>query len=199
MSKDQSPIILAFSDGLDTSFCVPWLKENHAKCDGVWLIYYRASTGKRRLSWEDAVREALCFGWIDSKVQPIDDARYKQIFTPRKPRSVWSKINKQYITELIEAELMADAGLRAVDVAKKNGAWSLLEPVDALIVPADLESALRESERAREAYEALSTSAKRAVLYPLYSAKREDTRAKRLAKALAELEDGESLRRTGGQ
>lgn len=170
-----------------------WLKENNAKCDGVWLIYYRASTGKRRLSWEDAVREALCFGWIDSKVKPIDDARYKQIFTPRKPRSVWSKINKEYVAELIEAELMTDAGLCAVDIAKQNGAWSLLEPVDALIVPADLGSALRRSRRAREAYEALSKPAKRSVLYSLYSAKREDTRAKRLAKALAVLEDGESL------
>ena len=168
-----------------------WLKQNHANCDGVWLIYYRASTGKRRLSWEDAVREALCFGWIDSKVKPIDDERYKQIFTPRKPRSVWSKINKQYIAELIEAELMTDAGLRAVDIAKKNGAWSLLEPVDALIVPAELESALQKSERAREVYEALSTPAKRSMLYSLYSAKREDTRAKRLAEAVAVLEGDE--------
>ena len=176
-----------------------WLKKNHARCDGVWLIYYRTSTGRRRLSWEDAVREALCFGWIDSKVKPIDDKRYKQIFTPRKPRSVWSKINKQYIAELIEAELMTDAGLRAVDVAKKNGAWSLLEPVDALIVPADLESALRGSKRAREAYVALSESAKRVVLYSLYSAKREETRAKRLADALAALEGGKSLGRGGGQ
>jgi len=170
-----------------------WLKENHSKCDGVWLVYYRTSTSRRRLSWEDAVREALCFGWIDSKVMPIDDERYKQIFTPRKPRSVWSKINKQHIADLIEAERMTDAGLRAVEVAKKNGAWSLLEPVDALIVPADLESALRGSKRAREAYEALSKSAKRSVLYSLYSAKREDTRAKRLAKALAALEGGKSL------
>ena len=175
-----------------------WLEKNHAKCDGVWLIYYRASTGKRRLSWEDAVREALCFGWIDSKVKPIDGECYKQIFTPRKPRSVWSKINKQHIAELAESELMTDAGLRAVDVAKKNGAWSLLEPVDALIVPADLESALRGSKRAREAYEALSKSAKRAVLYPLYSVKREETRAKRLADALAALHSDESLGRGDG-
>ena len=167
-----------------------WLKENHAKSNGVWLIYYRASTGKRRLAWEDAVREALCFGWIDSKVKPIDDERYKQVFTPRKPRSVWSKVNKLHIAELIEAELMADAGMRAVDVAKTNGAWSLLEPVDALIVPPDLEAALQKSRRAREAYEALSSSAKRLVLYSLYSAKREDTRANRLAKSLVELEGG---------
>jgi len=164
-----------------------WLNKNHAKCDGVWLVYYRTSTGRRRLSWENAVREALCFGWIDSKVKPIDDERYKQIFTPRKPRSVWSKINKQHIAELTESDLMADAGLRAVDVAKENGAWSLLEPVDALIVPADLESALEGSKPAREGYEALSKSAKRAVLYSLYSARREETRAKRLADSLAAL------------
>ena len=171
-----------------------WLVKNHATAEGVWLIYYRASTGKRRLTWEDAVREALCFGWIDSKVKPIDDERYKQIFTPRKPRSVWSKVNKQYVAELVEPGLMTDAGLRAVEVAKKNGAWSLLEPIDALIVPADLASALRGSERAREAYEALSKSAKRALLYSLYTAKREDTRAKRVAKAIADLEDDESVR-----
>ena len=99
-----------------------WLQKNHTTSDGVWLIYYRASTGSRRLTWEEAVREALCFGWIDSKAKSIDDERYKQIFTPRKPKSVWSKINKQHIAELTELGLMSDAGLRAVDVAKKNGA-----------------------------------------------------------------------------
>ncbi len=167
-----------------------WLATNHETSEGVWLIYYRASTGARRLSWEDAVREALCFGWIDSKVKPIDDTRYKQIFTPRKPRSVWSKVNKQYIDELVAAGLMTEAGTRAVEVAKENGAWSLLEPIDDLIVPPDLESALQRSASAREAYDALAPSAKRSMLYTLYSAKREDTRAKRLAAALAALEGG---------
>jgi len=167
-----------------------WLRTNHASSNGVWLIYYRASTGRRRLTWEDAVREALCFGWIDSKVKPIDDERYKQVFTPRKPKSVWSKVNKQHVDELIDAGLMTDAGLRAIEVAKDNGAWSFLEPVDALLVPADLESALQGSTQAREAYDALSDSAKRAVLYPLYSAKREETRAARVASAIASLEGG---------
>ena len=105
---------------------------------------------------------------------------------------MWSKINKQYVVELVEAGLMTDAGMRAVDIAKDNGAWSLLEPVDALIIPDDLESALRNSARAREAYDALSDTNKRSVLYSLYSAKREDTRSNRLARALAELE-GRSL------
>ncbi len=165
-----------------------WLEQNHASCDGVWLIYYRASTGKRRLTWEDAVREALCFGWIDSKVKPIDDERYMQVFTPRKPRSVWSKVNKHYVLELIEADLMTDAGQRAIDVAKENGAWAFLEPVDALIVPADLQAALHASKGAQEAYDALSPTGKRSILYRLISAKREETRAKRIAEALDELQ-----------
>lgn len=168
-----------------------WLQRNHSTSDGVWLIYFRTSTGRRRLSWEDAVREALCFGWIDSKVKSIDDVRYRQIFTPRKPRSVWSKINKQYVDELTEAGLMTEAGLRAVDVAKQNGAWSFLEPIDALIVPEDLAAGLRASERARDTYEALSPSAKRALLYPLYAAKREETRSKRVTETLATLEGQE--------
>lgn len=167
-----------------------WLAKNHTRSDGVWLIYFRASTGKRRLSWEEAVREALCFGWIDSKVQSIDDERYRQIFTPRKPQSVWSKVNKQHVAELGKAGLITEAGQRAIDVAKENGAWTVLEPIDALLVPADFESALRGSPHARGAYEALAGSAKRALLYSLYTAKREETRAKRLSQAMAELEGG---------
>lgn len=169
-----------------------WLARNHATSEGVWLTYYRASTGRRRLSWEDAVREALCFGWIDSKVQPIDDERYRQVFTPRKPQSGWSAINKAYVAELTEAGLMTEAGRAAVEVAKANGAWSLLDPIEALIVPDDMEAALHRSPAARAAYEALSNQAKRSILYSLYTAKRDDTRSKRLTKALTELEGGGS-------
>ena len=167
-----------------------WLEQNHASSSGVWLIYFRASTNRRQLSWEEAVREALCFGWIDSKVKSIDDERYKQIFTPRKPKSVWSKINKQNIAELTESGQMTEAGRRAVDVAKENGAWSFLDPIDALIVPPDLASALDASQTARQAYDALSKSAQRQVLYTVYSAKREPTRVKRVADAIAALETG---------
>ncbi len=165
-----------------------WLQENHEDSAGVWLVYFRASTGKRELTWEEAVRQALCFGWIDSKVKPIDDERYRQIFTPRKPRSVWSKVNKKHIEELNVAGLMTEAGTHAIEVAKANGAWAFLEPIDALVVPEDLGAALSASSRARVAYEALSSSAKRAILYNLYSAKREETRSKRLASAVAALE-----------
>ena len=165
-----------------------WLEENHATVAGVWLVYFRASTGKRGLTWEEAVREALCFGWIDSKVKPIDDERYKQIFTPRKPKSVWSKVNKSHVAELSELGQMREAGQRAIDVAKANGAWAFLEPIDDLIVPPDFQSALNSSAVAQRAYDALSDSAKRQVLYRLYSAKREATRAKRVDQEIAALE-----------
>lgn len=164
-----------------------WLEKNHAEADGVWLIYYRVSTGKRELTWQDAVREALCFGWIDSKAKRLDDERYKQIFTPRKPNSVWSKVNKQNIEELVAADRMTDAGMRAVEVAKENGAWSILDPIDALIIPADLQAALDATPTASDAYSALSASAKRLLLYSVYMAKREETRAKRIAAAITEL------------
>lgn len=164
-----------------------WLEKNHAEADGVWLIYYRASTGKRELMWEDAVREALCFGWIDSKAKRLDDERYMQIFTPRKPKSVWSKVNKHHIEELVAADRMTDAGMRAVEVAKENGAWSILDPIDGLIIPTDLQAALDATPTARDAYDALSASAKRLLLYPVYMAKREETRAKRIAAAISEL------------
>ncbi len=165
-----------------------WLEKNHTTSDGVWLIYFRASTGKRRLDWEEAVREALCFGWIDSKVKPIDDDRYKQVFTPRKPKSVWSKVNKQHVDELAASGLMTGAGQRAIEIAKENGAWAFLDPIDDLIVPIDLEAALQESVAARQAYQALSASAKRAMLYRVYSAKRDDTRAQRVVDAMLELD-----------
>ena len=171
-----------------------WLERNHAKAPGVWLTYFRATTGKRRLSWEDAVREALCFGWIDSKVKPIDETRYKQVFTPRKPRSVWSRVNKDHVEELIAEGLMTPPGMRAVQTARDSGAWVMLEPVDALIVPPDLEAAFRGAKLVSAAYDALSASEKRSVLYPLYTAKREDTRAKRLAKMLAWLRSRASPR-----
>ncbi len=165
-----------------------WLADHHETATGVWVVYWRATTGRRRLSWEQAVREALCFGWIDSKINPIDDERYKQVFTPRKPKSVWSRVNKQHVAELTAEGRMTAAGLRTIEVAKANGAWTILEPIDDLVVPEDLGRALDRSPVARAAYEARSDTAKRAVLYPLYTAKRAETRAKRLAAALAELE-----------
>src|SRR6266498_5711606 len=103
-----------------------WLEKNHSKSPGIWLIYYKKSTGKTRLEYSDAVEEALCFGWIDSTSRPIDDEKYMQRFTPRKPKSGWSGLNKKRIQRMIEQGLMTSAGFEKIELAKKNGSWESL-------------------------------------------------------------------------
>ncbi len=95
-----------------------WLEKNHRTSVGVWLIYYKVKSGQPSVQYSEAVKEALCFGWIDSKAKSLDEERYMQIFTPRKSKSVWSKLNKQYIEELIEQGLMTEAGLEKIATAK---------------------------------------------------------------------------------
>ncbi|WP_289501016.1 hypothetical protein [Gloeocapsopsis sp. IPPAS B-1203] len=98
-----------------------WLEKNHDTSSGIWLIYYKVKSGKPSIQYSEAVKEALCFGWIDSKVRSLNEESYMQIFTPRKPKSVWSKLNKQYIEELIEQNLMTEAGLKKIETAKQDG------------------------------------------------------------------------------
>src|SRR5437764_14552104 len=98
-----------------------WLKKHHKTEPGVWLIYYKKNSGKSRVSYDDAVEEALCFGWIDSIIKPIDEEKYMQKFTPRKTKSVWSALNKRRVEQLIANNLMADAGLKIIEVGKQNG------------------------------------------------------------------------------
>ncbi len=165
-----------------------WLEANHAEEEGVWLVYWRVSTKKPSIRWEDAVREALCFGWIDSTMKPIDDERYRQVFSPRKPKSVWSAVNKGYIEELEADGLMTDAGRAKIDAAKKDGSWTLLDDVEALVIPQELEEALRaESDALFETFEALGKSKKKQALYRLFLAKRPATRQKRIAEIIADL------------
>lgn len=100
-----------------------WLKKHHASSPGIWLVYAKKHTGIRSLSYNDAVEEALCYGWIDSLIHPIDEDLYKQMFTPRKPKSVWSAANKARVERLIAAGLMTAAGMALIALAKKNGNW----------------------------------------------------------------------------
>ncbi|MNY29428.1 hypothetical protein D3C86_1634690 [compost metagenome] len=124
--------------------------------------------------------EALCFGWIDSIAKPLDSDRYMQFFSKRKPGGGWSKINKEKIRKLTEEGLMSQAGLDAIVVAKQNGSWMLLDEVEELIVSDDLANALAENATARYFFQKLSKSDKRHLLYWVSSAKREDTRRKRI-------------------
>lgn len=138
-----------------------WLEKNYRTSVGVWLIYYKVKSGKPSVQYSEAVKEALCFGWIDSKVKSLDEERYKQIFTPRKPKSVWSKLNKQYIQELIEQGLMTEAGLEKIETAKQDGSWTTLDAIEELIVPADVKQALEANQTASRYFEAFSSSSKR--------------------------------------
>ncbi|BDI16459.1 hypothetical protein ANSO36C_22610 [Nostoc cf. commune SO-36] len=157
-----------------------WLEKNHRTSFGVWLIYYKVKSGKPSIRYSEAVKEALCFGWIDSKVKSIDEERYMQIFTPRKPKSVWSKLNKQYIEELIEQGLMTTVGLEKIEAAKQNGSWNSLDAIEALIIPLDLKQALEANTTANEYFEAFNNSSKKNILFWIDSAKRPETRLKRI-------------------
>lgn len=157
-----------------------WLQENHNKRQSVWLVYYKKKTGKSSLIWSEAVDEALCFGWIDSKAVTIDDLSFKQFFCPRKPKSVWSKINKEKVKRLTEEGLMTPAGQRCIDIAKQNGYWSILDVVEELIIPDDLMKELEARQGAKEFFISLSPSVKKMALYKIAIVKRPETRQKRV-------------------
>ncbi len=161
-----------------------WLSNNHLTSRGIWLIYYKVKSGKPSVKYSEAVKEALCFGWIDSKVKSLDEERYQQIFTPRKPKSVWSKLNKQYIEELIEQGLMTTAGIKKVEVAKQDGSWNSLDAIEALIIPIDLQQALEANETANLNFQAFSNSWKKNILFWIHSAKRPETRLKRIEQTI---------------
>ena len=157
-----------------------WLARHHASSTGVWLVYAKKGSGLPSLTYNDAVEEALCFGWIDSKINPIDESFYMQVFTPRAPRSTWSALNKTRVTRLLAAGLMTPAGLAVVKAAKDSGSWDATKHVEDLTVPPDLEEAIRANPDASRNWMSYSASRRKGVLYRLAGAKRPDTRARYL-------------------
>jgi|SRR5579859_5522117 len=161
-----------------------WLKAHHTQAEGVWLITYKKATGKPRVEYEIAVEEALCFGWVDSKPNVLDDERSMQWFAPRKPGTGWSRINKARLAKLIEEGRMASAGLAKVQAAQQDGSWNALDEVEALVMPPDLSSALEANAAARKYFEAFPRSVKRAILEWIASAKKPEMRARRIAETV---------------
>ena len=161
-----------------------WLASNHAASAGIWLVFDKKSSRAERLLYGDAVEEALCFGWIDSTVRALDETRYLQLFTPRKPKSTWSRPNKERVERLIAEGLMAAAGLAAIELAMANGAWTSLDAVDAMIVPDDLAEALARTGDAAANFAAFSPSARKGYLHWISQAVRPETRALRIAKVV---------------
>jgi uncharacterized protein YdeI (YjbR/CyaY-like superfamily) len=162
-----------------------WLAENHATSPGVWLVFDKKGSGKRELVYAEAVEEALCFGWIDSLTNKLDEHRYKQLYSPRKPKSAWSKLNKQRVEKLIDQGLMTPAGLGKIEASKRDDSWSVLDAVEELTVPPDLEAALTANPTAREYFTAFPASVKKGILWWIESAKRPETRAKRVEETVA--------------
>jgi uncharacterized protein YdeI (YjbR/CyaY-like superfamily) len=165
----------------DQSALRAWFEAHHDTEVGVWLVYWKAGSGHPSVTRNEAVDVALCFGWIDSRVRGIDEDRYRQWFSPRKPAGDWSRINKEKIERLTAEGRMAPAGLEAVAVAKANGSWRALEASDALIVPDDLADALDRDADARHSYEGYPEGVRRGILEQVYGAKRSDTRQRRIA------------------
>jgi uncharacterized protein YdeI (YjbR/CyaY-like superfamily) len=157
-----------------------WLKQHHARTEGVWLISYKTATGKPRFEYEEAVEEALCFGWIDSKGNKLDDERSMLWFAPRKARTGWSRPNKIRVEKLIEAGLMAPAGLAKIEAAKRDGSWNALDAIEALEIPPDLAAALSANPIAQQHFDAFPRSVKRGILEWISAAKKPETRARRV-------------------
>lgn len=161
-----------------------WLEKNHGQTEGVWLVTYKKSTGIGDLDYARAVEEALCFGWIDSRPGKVDNQRSKLWMSPRKPRSAWSRLNKQRVARLQQQGLMAEAGLRMVDLAKRSGTWHALDEVEAMKLPPDFAAALQANKPAEKHFHAFPPSAKKGILQWIASAKRAETRARRIAQSV---------------
>jgi uncharacterized protein YdeI (YjbR/CyaY-like superfamily) len=157
-----------------------WLSKNHVRKKSVWLIIYKKSSDTQSVYYPEAVDEALCFGWIDSKPNKRDEESYYQFFSKRSPKSNWSKVNKLKVEKLIAQNKMTEAGYAAIEIAKQNGTWEALEKVDQLIMPDDLQALFDKNPKAYTYWKEFSPSSRRGILDWIYNAKRPETRTKRI-------------------
>lgn len=159
-----------------------WLAQNHATASGVWFVYFKKHTGKPRVTYDEAVEEALCFGWVDSLPRTFDEDRSKLLFTPRKQKSVWSKPNKERVERMIANGLMTESGLVKIETAKRDGSWDALNASDNLEIADDLAKAFRKVRAAEKNFQAFPSGVKKAILQWLNSAKLAATRSARIEK-----------------
>ena len=171
-----------------------WLRKNHDSRKEVWLIFYKKHTGKKRIPYDDAVEEALCFGWIDSIVKRIDQEKYAQKFTPRRSKSQWSEVNKKRAMKMIKGKKLTKAGLIKIKQEKKNGKWSeILVNKKEFALTTDIKKELTANKKAWENFNKLAPSYKKHYIGWITSAKKKETQDKRLKEALKTLEQGKKL------
>jgi uncharacterized protein YdeI (YjbR/CyaY-like superfamily) len=160
-----------------------WLEENHDSSDGLWIKFAKKASGIESVSYAEALDVALCYGWIDGQARRFDDDYYLQRFTPRRPRSKWSKINREKVARLIEAGRMKPAGLREIERAKADGRWdAAYDSPSTATVPEDLRREFDENPKAAEFFATLNSTNRYAILYQIQDAKKPETRARRIKK-----------------
>jgi uncharacterized protein YdeI (YjbR/CyaY-like superfamily) len=171
-----------------------WLAANHRQSDGIWLRIFKKDSGEPTVTYAEALDEALCFGWIDAQKQPHDESSWLQKLCPRRPKSGWSKINTQHAERLIQAGRMKPAGQAEIDVAKKDGRWtSAYDSPSNATFPDDFLAALRKNKKAQAFFESLNKANRYAISYRLQTAKKPETRQKRMEAILAMLARGEAF------
>ena len=172
-----------------------WLSKNHDQEDEIWLIYYKKETGIPSIAYQDSLDEALCFGWIDRLIKKIDDQKYARKFTPRKDDSKWSLVNKTRVTELTREGLMNEHGLKKVEAAKRSGSWDapVQKPKLDFKMPDEFSDALKSNPQAQEAFNNLAPSYQKQYLAWIGTAKRSETRRKRIRESIQLLREGKKL------
>jgi uncharacterized protein YdeI (YjbR/CyaY-like superfamily) len=167
---------------LDRSEWRRWLQEHHSSEKEIWVLIHKKDSGKKGLKYEEAVEEAVCFGWIDGKMQSVDDFRFRQRFSPRKKNSPWSKSNKQRAEKMIQTGKMTPAGFETISEAKRNGKWDTAYSSSMVpSVPKDLEEALKKNGLSWMNFKSYSNSTKLQCIYWVNNAKKDETRRKRIA------------------
>ncbi|WP_400079779.1 YdeI family protein [Winogradskyella sp. R77965] len=161
-----------------------WLLTNHDKYKAIYLIFYKLETGIPTMRWEEAVKVAICFGWIDSTVKSLGNGKRRQYFSPRNPKSTWSALNKKYVIELEKGGLIQEPGRKLINLAKETGKWTEMDDVENGVIPKALQDAFNKNLRAFENYQNFSRGYRKSYLSWLHSAKREATRQKRIAEII---------------
>lgn len=192
MSKKESELpVLLFADQPSWE---AWLEQNHATSAGVRLRLAKKQADVITITYQEALESSLCYGWIDSRKEAYDESTWLQRFTPRGAKSIWSKVNKDKAEALIASCRMRPPGLRAIEAAKRNGQWDkAYEPQSRAAVPDDLQSELDRNPQAKAFFESLDSQNRYAVLFRIHSAKKAETRAKRIQQFVSMLERGEKI------
>jgi uncharacterized protein YdeI (YjbR/CyaY-like superfamily) len=171
-----------------------WLAQNHARANELWLVFYKKNSGKYGVSYEEAVEEAVCFGWIDGVIKRIDHEKYALRFSPRRPGSIWSESNKRRVAQMIEQGRMTEIGLAKIEEAKRNGEWDkATRRENTTVIPPELKQALKADTQARRNFETLPPSQKRLYIFWITEAKKDETRQKRIRAAVRMLKENKRI------